>query len=98
MNAHIPQLPVAEAAQDRQICLMFALRDDGCDPSIDETGELSAHGMDHLPKIGRVGITGIAVQQGHGRLPSVVLLPRLQHALCGRRTLSETNGFSSRNA
>jgi hypothetical protein len=57
LNAHVSQLPIAETAQDGQTRLVFAMSDDGRDPSISETEKPPADGANHLPNVGRAGIT-----------------------------------------
>jgi hypothetical protein len=74
MKSHVPQLAIAETAQDDQIRVVFPPGDKGRDPSIDKAEKPSANGTGPLPNGGRTGIAGAAVQKGHCLLPSVMLL------------------------
>jgi hypothetical protein len=62
VKAHVSQLAIAETAQEGQTRLVFTLRDEGRDPSIDEAEKPSADGAQAPPNAGRaVVITGAAV-------------------------------------
>jgi len=65
IDADIPQLPIAETAQDHQGRLVLTLGDDACDPSVDEAEKPSCNGLDYLPSVRGVGVVRAAVQQRH---------------------------------